>query len=138
MYGPPDGCGEDGINTICFDQPDPSFTPGVLAFTRVVTADAIGMQVGSGTPSSEVGQILDADIYFNPSDSSVMFATPSALSSNPNSYDLESILTHEFGHLLGFSHSAVWSAMMYPFAPAPGTIGGQRPTAQHPQRAARR
>jgi len=41
-------CSVDGINSICFDQPDMAFTPGVLAFTRVVTADTIGIQVGSG------------------------------------------------------------------------------------------
>src|SRR5208337_433350 len=123
-------CGSDGLNSICFDQPDMAFTPGVLAFTRVITADAIGIQVGSGAPSTTVGQILDADIYFNPSDSTVTFATPAALSANPKSYDLESLLAHELGHFLGFSHSAVWSAMMFPFAPTPGTFTGARPTAQ--------
>jgi len=129
---PANSCGSDGLNTICFDQPDMAFTPGVLAFTRVITADAIGIQVGSGAPSTQVGQILDADIYFNPSDSNVIFATPAALSANPKAYDLESLLTHELGHALGFSHSAVWSAMMFPFAPAPGTFTGTRPTAQKP------
>jgi hypothetical protein len=125
-------CGSDGINSICFDQPDMAFTPGVLAFTRVITADQIGIQLGSGAPSTQIGQILDADIYFNPSDSLVSFATPAALGSNPKSYDLESLLTHELGHSLGFSHSAVWGAMMFPFAPAPGTFTGMRPTAQQP------
>jgi len=125
-------CGTDGINSICFDQPDAAFTPGVLAFTRVVTADTIGIQVGNGPVSTQVGQILDADIYFNPSDALTSFATPQALGANPKSYDLESILIHELGHTLGFSHSAIWSAMMFPFAPAPGTFSGQRPTAQQP------
>lgn len=125
-------CGSDGINSICFDQPDMAFTPGVLAFTRVITADAIGVQVGNGPVSTEIGQILDADIYFNPSGSNVTFATPAALPANPKSYDLESILTHELGHLLGFSHSAVWGVMMFPFAPAPGTFSGVRPTGQQP------
>jgi len=123
-------CGSDGLNSICFDQPDMAFTPGVLAFTRVITADQIGIQLGSGAPSTQVGQILDADIYFNPSDSLVSFSTPAALSANPQSYDLESILTHELGHALGFSHSAVWGAMMFPFAPAPGSFTGLRPTTQ--------
>jgi hypothetical protein len=125
-------CGSDGINSICFDQPDMAFTPGVLAFTRVIAADQIGIQLGSGPPSTQVGQILDADIYFNPSDSLVSFSTPAALAANPKSYDLESILTHELGHALGFSHSAVWSARMFPFAPAPGTYTGMRPTVQEP------
>ena len=125
-------CDSDGMDSICFDQPDMAFTPGVLAFTRVITTDQIGVQLGSGPPATQVGQILDADIYFNPSDSLVSFATPAALSANPKAYDLESLLTHELGHSLGFSHSAVWSAMMFPFAPAPGTFTNMRPTVQQP------
>lgn len=125
-------CGSDGVNSICFDQADGAFTPGILAFTRVITADVIGVQVGTGTPATQVGQILDADIYFGPSSSTITFATPAALVSSPKAYDLESLMIHELGHTLGFSHSAVLAAMMYPFAPAPGTFSGTRPTAQQP------
>jgi len=125
-------CGADGLNTICFDQMDIAFTPGVLAFTRVITADVIGIQVGSSVVSTELGQILDADIYFSPGDPNTTFATPQALAAVPKAYDLESLLTHELGHFLGFGHSAVWSAIMFPFAPAPGTISGARPTTQQP------
>ena len=123
-------CGSDGLNSICFDQADMAFTPGVLAFTRVITTDRLGVQVGSSAVSTQLGQILDADIYFNPSDSNTTYATPQALAANPKAYDLESLLTHELGHFLGFSHSAVWSAIMFPFAPAPGTFSGVRPTVQ--------
>ncbi|HYL83113.1 MAG TPA: matrixin family metalloprotease [Candidatus Angelobacter sp.] len=125
-------CGSDGLNTVCFDQADMAFTPGVLAFTRIISTDRLGVQVGSSPAATQLGQILDADIYFNPSGSNLTFATPQALPASPSSYDLESLLTHEMGHFLGFSHSAVWSAMMFPFAPAPGTISGTRPTAQQP------
>jgi Matrixin len=125
-------CGSDGVNSICFDQGDAAFTPGVLAFTRVITADAIGEQIGGTAPATEVGQILDADIYFDPSDPQISFATPAALGANPRAYDLESLMTHELGHFWGFSHSAVWSAMMFPFAPAPGTFNGARPTGPEP------
>lgn len=117
-------CGPDGVNSICFDQADTAFTPGVLAFTRVITTDRLGVKVGSSAISTQLGQILDADIYFNPSDSNTAYATPLALAANPKAYDLESLLTHELGHFLGFSHSAVWSAIMFPFAPAPGTFSG--------------
>ena len=100
-------CGSDGVNFICFDQADMAFTPGVLAFTRVISTDRLGVQVGGSAVATQFGQILDADIYFNPSDSGTTYATPQALAANPKAYDLESLLTHEFGHFLGFSHSAV-------------------------------
>jgi len=130
--GVQNACGTDGVNCICFDQADLAFTPGVLAFTRAITADRIGVQAGSGAPATEVGEILDADIYFNPSDSHVAYATPTALPSAASAYDLESLLTHELGHALGFSHSAVWSAIMFPYAPAPGTFSAARPTVLQP------
>ena len=39
----------DGINSICLNQNDPGFAFGVLAFTRVVSADTSGEQLSSGT-----------------------------------------------------------------------------------------
>ena len=125
-------CGTDGVNSLCFDQSDMAFTPGVLAFSRVVTADRIGEQAGASEVSIAPGQILDADIYFNPGDSTTTFATPAALAAHPKSYDLESILTHELGHFLGFSHSAIWNAMMFPYAHMPGTFSTPRPSMQQP------
>src|SRR6202166_1419903 len=125
-------CGPDGVNSICFNQSDLAFTPEVLAFTRWITADRVGVQFGSGAPSSEIGEILDADIYFNPSDSRTSYATPLVLPATPAAYDMESILTHEMGHALGFSHSAAWSAMMFPFAPTVGTFSGTRPSQGQP------
>ncbi|MGA7795674.1 MAG: matrixin family metalloprotease [Candidatus Acidiferrales bacterium] len=123
----------DGLNSICFNQSDAGFTLGVLAFTRVVSADAIGEQLSTSTaPSTFVGQILDADVLVLPGNANTTFATPAALPSNPNAYDLESIVTHELGHSFGFNHSGVWGAMMFPFSPQPGQITGTRPTAQSP------
>ena len=121
-------CTADGVNSLCFDQADLAFTPGVLAFTRVVTADRAGIRLGNGPVSTQPGEILDADIYFNPNSSGVIFATPQALAATPKAYDLQSLLIHELGHFLGFSHSAVWRAMMFPFAPAPGSFTGTRPS----------
>ncbi len=126
----------DGLNSICLNQNDSAFAVGVLAFTRVVSADTAGEQLSSSTlPSTFVGQILDADVLLRPADATTTFATPAALPANPNAYDLESILTHELGHSFGFSHSAVWRAMMFPFAPPPGQFTGTRPGAQSPDAA---
>jgi hypothetical protein len=123
----------DGINSICLNQNDGAFAAGVLAFTRVVYADTVGERLSSSTaPSTFVGQILDADVLVRPADTTTKFATPVVLSANPNAYDLQSILTHELGHSFGFNHSAVWRAMMFPYAPPPGQITGTRPTAQSP------
>jgi hypothetical protein len=123
----------DGLNTICFDQNDPGFALGVLAFTRVISADTLGERVSSTTPAATfIGQILDADILVLPGDPSTTFATPAALAANPSAYDLESILTHELGHSFGFNHSGVWGAMMFPFSPPQGQFTGARPTAQTP------
>jgi hypothetical protein len=121
----------DGLNTICFNQTSAGFTSGVLAFTRVITANAPGVSVGSSAPAAFAGQILDADTLFRP-DGQATFATPAALPSAPGAYDLESLLTHEIGHWFGFDHSAVWRAIMFPYAPTPGTFLGDRPTAQAP------
>ncbi len=117
----------DGLNTICFAQDD-SFAPGVLAYTRVVAADVVGQTLGPKT-AVFVGEILDADVELNPA---ISFATPGALAANPTAYDLESILIHELGHTLGFAESPVAGAAMFPFAPAPGTFLGTRPTQAAP------
>jgi hypothetical protein len=50
-------CGSDGMNSICFDQADTVFTPGVLAFTRVIETDRLGIQVGSSAVATQLGQI---------------------------------------------------------------------------------
>lgn len=123
----------DGLNTICFNQASAGFTSGVLAFTRVITANAPGASVGSSGPATFAGQILDSDTLFRP-DGQLTFATPAALATpaGRGAYDLESVRTHELDHWLGLGHSAVWSGMMFPYAPPPGQFLGARPTVQAP------
>ncbi len=117
----------DGINTICFSQSSDVFTAGVLAISEVIAVDAPGVVVGEAAPSVFAGQIVDADILFNP-DGLNTFATPGALAGSPGSFDLESVLIHEIGSQLGLDVTGVWRAAMFPFAPPPGTFLGSRPT----------
>ena len=123
----------DGLNTICFNQSSAAFTSGVLAFTRVITANAPGVSIGASGPAAFAGQILDADTLFR-NDNQATYATPAALATpqGQGAYDLESLLAHELGHWFGLDHSAVWRALMFPYAPPPGQFLGERPTAQAP------
>ncbi|HEX8458965.1 MAG TPA: matrixin family metalloprotease [Pyrinomonadaceae bacterium] len=59
------------------------------------------------TSDSASGAILEADIAIN---SNIPFSTNGAA----NTYDLESTIVHEVGHLLGLDHSGVVGATMQP------------------------
>jgi len=127
------GTNVDGLNTICFNESSNAFTNGVLAFTRTITANAAGVSVGGGAPAAFAGQLLDSDTLFDNTGQS-RFATPAALgtAAAAGAYDLESLVTHELGHYFGLDHSAVRRAILFPFAPPPGTFIGDRPTTAAP------
>jgi PKD repeat protein len=87
------------IHTILFDETDSSgfFTgpSGTVALTPVWFFSN--------------GFIQDADILFNGQDHD--FTT----SQQPGAFDVQDVVTHELGHLLGLNHSGWAGATMYPY-----------------------
>ncbi|RME04395.1 MAG: hypothetical protein D6805_03195 [Planctomycetota bacterium] len=92
--------GTTPIHLVIFDENNATglFSPGstIVALTPVL--------------SNSNGEILDADIVFNGRDHN--FSTDG----KANTFDVQSIATHEIGHFLGLDHSANRTATMYPFS----------------------
>ena len=99
------------INLICFVCTDVDFSADntTLAVTITTTANAAGESDGHGGTVAFAGQILKADIIFNPN---VQFTTDQGGVGE----DLQTVATHEVGHFFGLDHSAVVRAVMFPFA----------------------
>jgi len=89
-----------GIHLIWFDETDASGlfpgNSGTVAITPLIFS----------IPS---GQILDADILFNGNDH------PFTTSGVGGRFDVQDVVTHELGHLLGLDHSGWGGATMFPF-----------------------
>ncbi len=101
--------GNDGVNLICFVCKDSTGS----VFSGVETL-AVTLTTTSTSPGT-VGQLMDADILFNPA---VPFSTVGASGVSPNQIqDLQTVATHEIGHFFGLDHSAIARAMMFPVAP---------------------
>jgi uncharacterized protein (TIGR03437 family) len=92
----------DGQNTIAFGSTaaDLSLLGGALAFT--VNSGA-SFTVGTGP----TGDVADSDIMLNPAYS---FSTDGT-----TNYDLQAVMTHEFGHVLGLNHTGLVGATMFQF-----------------------
>jgi len=101
--------GFDGVNLVCFTCTTDFNSDGALAVTFTTMANGPGADTKHGGTSRFAGQILDADILFNPA---MNFSTDGS-----GGNDMQTVATHEIGHFLGLDHSAVVKATMFPFAP---------------------
>jgi len=110
----------DGVTLLAFDsRPELDRTLGATSYTIDATS----------------GTLLEADVFFNAS-----FPWAVSTTGQAGRYDLESIATHELGHLLGLGHSAIGEteqlgsgrrvlsagAVMFPIAFSPGNTDGRR------------
>ena len=101
--------GLDLVNLITTNVITSEFNSTALGLTSAFSFTSTGTDPNTGTVIEFPGQIIDADIMFNPDESfSLSTTTPT------DTFDLESVATHEVGHLLGLDHSNILSSAMYP------------------------
>ncbi len=107
----------DCVNVVGFvDSSTTDFPTGTIAFTDLVTSFGSPPTTYTCTtsPTSRTcllkSCIIDGDIEFNPKEQ--FSTTTPPMSSN---FDLQSIATHEIGHLLGLDHSGIGHTVMFPF-----------------------
>lgn len=102
-------------NLVCFTCTGVDFSAdGVLALT-LINYDSNGNITNANimfNPAASTGGTSAEPICFTTGDTN--FSCPSSGSVNQ---DLQTVATHEIGHFFGLDHSAVVSAMMFPFAP---------------------
>lgn len=113
------------------DTKSSDFSTGTIAFTQVSTVTRPSGSTGpfqytcqssGATRTCKLDDcIADADIEFNPS---VQFTT--SPSPTANTFSLQSVATHEEGHLLGLDHSGIGHTVMFPFGDS--TAAGQQIT----------
>jgi hypothetical protein len=104
---------------------------GVNLITIAPTPENLAIVGNENSPArtrvfydANTGEISEADIVLNPYLYSVAGAPIEfSTDSTPGTYDLQSTLTHEIGHLLGLNHSRVLGATMNATQALNGTFG---------------
>lgn len=104
--------GNDNQNIVIFDSKSYDSQGQPFVLTSVSGSSTIGLTYRTFRTN---GEILDADIIFN---EDYTFTTGTT-NLGTKTINLQDVLTHEIGHLLGLNHTYLEHATMWPYA-APG------------------
>jgi hypothetical protein len=107
----PAGLKGDGINLVTNAATDENL--------KLFTTGPDSLPASTRVFFDKLGNITEADIALNPF---LQFSIDGTF----GTYDLQAVLTHEIGHMLGLDHSSILSSRMYESIPKNGLLNADR------------